>query len=126
MKDVKTRPLLLMGQKGEKFIIRPGHGMKEIAGLGVVDSDRLALGDSGTKITIAGKEFRMISASLPDLLGCLKRGAQIILPKDSAQIVMGCGIGPGMNVLEVGTGSGALTLVLAHFVGASGKIVTYE
>jgi tRNA (adenine57-N1/adenine58-N1)-methyltransferase len=56
----------------------------------------------------------------------LKRGAQIILSKDIAQIVMGCGIGPGKRVLEVGTGSASLTIALAHFVGPEGKVVTYE
>jgi tRNA (adenine57-N1/adenine58-N1)-methyltransferase len=126
MNREKKRPLLLSGRKGEKFIITPGEGMKEIGGLGVADTDRLLITGNGDIVSIAGKEFIVMEASLTDLLGCLKRGAQIIMPKDSAQIVMGCSIGPGKHVLEVGTGSAALTIALAHFVGEGGKVVSYE
>ena len=48
------------------------------------------------------------------------------MPKDSAQILFNCSIGPGNRVLEVGTGTGALTIVMAHSVGQDGKIITYE
>jgi tRNA (adenine57-N1/adenine58-N1)-methyltransferase len=122
----KKSPLLLLGRKGEKYIITPGQGMKEIGGLGVADTDRLLGTRNGDIVNIAGKEFIAMEAALTDLVECLKRGAQIIMPKDSAQIVMGCSIGPGNHVLEVGTGSGALTIVLAHFVGEGGKVVSYE
>ena len=35
-------------------------------------------------------------------------------------------IGPGMNVLEAGTGSGAFTTALAFMVGSQGHVTTYE
>ncbi|MDO9538091.1 MAG: tRNA (adenine-N1)-methyltransferase [Thermoplasmata archaeon] len=120
------KSLMLSSRDGKKFIVRTGEGMKEIAGLGVVDTGRLLEVLPSSTVSIAGKEFFLTEATLPDLLASIKRGPQIIMAKDCAQIVMGCGIGPGKHVLEVGTGSASLTIALAYFVGADGHIVTYE
>jgi tRNA (adenine57-N1/adenine58-N1)-methyltransferase len=54
------------------------------------------------------------------------RNTQIIYPKDAALIVMFSGIGPGSRVVESGTGTGSLTTALAHYVGPTGKVYTYE
>lgn len=56
----------------------------------------------------------------------MKRGAQIIYPKDISRIITLLDIFPGAKVFEVGTGSGALTLYLLRAVGEKGKIVSYE
>ncbi len=119
-------PLLLLSSEGKRVIVHPNQGMKDLPGLGVVDTSRLLQHLPHSKVTIAGKDYFLGEASLLDILACLKRGAQVILAKDSAQIVMSCSIGPGKHVLEVGTGSAYLTLVLAHAVGPTGKITTYE
>lgn len=55
-----------------------------------------------------------------------KRETQIIFPKDSSFIVFKINAKNGSRVLEVGTGSGALTYMLAHTVGPQGKVVTFE
>ncbi|MCI4360272.1 MAG: methyltransferase domain-containing protein, partial [Thermoplasmata archaeon] len=36
------------------------------------------------------------------------------------------GVGPGGRVAEAGAGSGALTIVLAHAVGAMGRVFSYD
>jgi tRNA (adenine57-N1/adenine58-N1)-methyltransferase len=56
----------------------------------------------------------------------MPRGAQVIYPKDAAQIVMGTDIFPGARVLEAGVGSGALTCVLLRAIGPTGRLVSYE
>ncbi len=119
------RPIVLLGCDG-RFVVMPGRGMQQISGLGVVDTDRLAHAEAGSKITVAGKDFVVLDASLGDILICMRRGAQIITPKDASQIALGCSIGAGSSVLEVGAGSAGLTLVLAHIVGDGGRIVSYE
>ena len=55
---------------------------------------------------------------LADFVLSMPRGAQVIYPKDAAQIVGFGDIGPGMRVLEAGAGSGALTCSLLRTLGA--------
>lgn len=121
-----VKPLLLLDDKNKKFIVWPSRGTQEIAGLGVVDTDKLFGRTNSSKINIACKEYLLLETSLLDILNCIKRGPQWIMPKDSGQIVIECGIGPGNKVLEVGAGNAALTIVLAYFVGSEGKVVSYE
>jgi tRNA (adenine57-N1/adenine58-N1)-methyltransferase catalytic subunit len=61
-----------------------------------------------------------------DKLQGLHRNAQIILPRDAAQILMYCSIEPGQTVLEAGIGSGSLTIALASAIGSTGKVISYD
>ena len=83
--------LCILDEKGKKHLLRNDEGMKQIGSLGVVNTDALEPG----AVTIAGKEFTLMEASLPDIMAAIKRGPQWIMPKDSAQIVFNCNIGPG-------------------------------
>jgi tRNA (adenine57-N1/adenine58-N1)-methyltransferase catalytic subunit len=56
----------------------------------------------------------------------MKRGAQVVYPKDLGPIVTYADIFPGARVLEAGTGSGALTIALIRAVGSPGRVVSYE
>jgi tRNA (adenine57-N1/adenine58-N1)-methyltransferase catalytic subunit len=73
-----------------------------------------------------GIYFTTIKPSLTDYIMKSSRNTQIIYPKDAALIVMFSGIGPGSRVIESGTGTGSLTTALAHYVGDTGKVYTYE
>ncbi len=124
MSDSEKKALTLIDEKGKKYLIKIGEGMKQIGGLGVVNTDNLAQAENS--VTIAGKEYMVMEPTLPDIMASIKRGPQWIMPKDSAQIIFNCNIGPGKKVLEIGTGTGALTIVMAHHIGPSGKVVSYE
>ena len=63
---------------------------------------------------------------LADFVLSMPRGAQVIYPKDAAQIVGFGDIGPGMRVLEAGAGSGALSCSLLRAVGEHGSVTSYE
>ncbi|HSV48874.1 MAG TPA: tRNA (adenine-N1)-methyltransferase [Candidatus Acidoferrales bacterium] len=73
-----------------------------------------------------GVTFTTLKPKLTDYMMKSGRNTQIIYPKDAALIVMFSGIGPGSRVFESGTGTGALTSALAHYVGPTGKVYTYE
>jgi len=73
-----------------------------------------------------GFEFTALKPLLHDYIMKSARQTQITYPKDIALIVMFSGIGPGSCVVESGTGTGALTTALAHYVQPSGRIYSYE
>ena len=81
----------------------------------------------GTRITSSmGVEFVALKPNLRDQILKVKRKTQISYPKDIALIVMFSGIGSGSRVVEAGTGTGALTSALAHYVRPTGRVYTYE
>ena len=73
-----------------------------------------------------GIYFTTLKPALTDYIMKSARNTQITYPKDAALIVMFSGIGPGSRIVESGTGTGALTTALAHYVGPTGKVYTYE
>ena len=56
----------------------------------------------------------------------MKRGPQIIYPKDVAQIVLESNIHNSSKILEIGSGSGALTLYLYTLLKNTGKLYSLD
>ncbi|MGB3480810.1 MAG: tRNA (adenine-N1)-methyltransferase [Mycobacterium sp.] len=73
-----------------------------------------------------GDPFLVLRPLLIDYVLSMPRGAQVIYPKDAAQIVHEGDIFPGAVVLEAGAGSGALTCSLLRAVGPTGRVISYE
>ena len=73
--------------------------------------------------THKGKTFISFPASFLDNLEKMKRGPQIMTPKDIGEIITRTGMNKNSKVLEIGSGSGALTLFMARIVK---QVVSYE
>lgn len=73
-----------------------------------------------------GDPFLVLRPLLVDYVMSMPRGAQVIYPKDAAQIVHEGDVFPGAQVLEAGAGSGALTCSLLRAVGPGGQVISYE
>jgi tRNA (adenine57-N1/adenine58-N1)-methyltransferase len=81
----------------------------------------------GTKIASSmGIDFVALKPNLRDYIFKTNRRTQISYPKDISLIILYSGIGTGSRVVEAGTGTGALTSAIAHYIKPSGRVYTYE
>ena len=94
---------------------------------GAIEHDALIGAPEGSVVhSTAGTGYLAFRPLLADFVLSMPRGAQVIYPKDAAQIVGFGDVGPGMRVLEAGAGSGALTCSLLRAVGSGGSVTSYE
>ena len=75
---------------------------------------------------IGGWQFAVMRPRLADYVLSMPRGAQIMYPKDIAQVIQLGDIRSGMTVLESGAGSGAMSINLLDAVGETGHLTTIE
>jgi len=116
-----------------RWLVKIEHGKQFHTNWGVIYHD----GTNG----IVGKEygdvylsptsnagFLLLKPLMHELATKFARKTQIVYPKDIGYILINCGILPGSRVLEAGTGSGAMTMLLCSIAGAvaPGKVVSYE
>jgi len=78
---------------------------------------------TGTIKSNTNKEFSIFNASFIDSYKRLKKLPQIIPLKDIGMILATTGVGPKSTVVEGGSGSGALAIMLARHVKS---VVSYE
>ena len=94
---------------------------------GAIAHDDLIGAPEGSVVhSSSGTGYLAFRPLLADFVLSMPRGAQVIYPKDAAQIVGFGDVGPGMRVLEAGAGSGALSCSLLRAVGAEGSLTSYE
>ena len=117
----------LTDPKGRHYTIVLETGVSYHTHRGALDHDQLIGAPEGSVVVSAvGTPYLALRPLLPDYVLSMPRGAQVIYPKDSAQIVMWGDIFPGARVLEAGAGSGALTCSLLRAVGEHGSVTSYE
>ncbi|AEC51372.1 protein-l-isoaspartate methyltransferase - like protein [Pyrococcus sp. NA2] len=118
--------VVLIDPRGKKYLVTITK--KEFhTDLGVLKLEEAIGKEFGEGIkSHKGHEFKIIKPRIVDFLDKMKRGPQIVHPKDAALIVAYAGVSPGDFIVEAGVGSGALTLFLANIVGPEGRIVSYE
>lgn len=68
----------------------------------------------------------LLKPTQDDLMMKASRESGIIYPKDAGYLILKAGIRPGSKVLEIGTGSGSLTMALATAVQPEGKVYTFD
>jgi len=117
----------LVGLRHKHFIFTLTAGGEMHTHRGIVKHDDLIGLPWGTQIfSHLGSPFFLLQPMLGDILTNLPRNTQILYPKEIGFIMVNMGIGPGQRVIEAGTGSGSMTIALAHAVGDGGKVISYE
>ena len=117
----------LSDPKGRRHSIVLAEGIQFHTAKGGIKHDDLIGGPEGVVVrSTGGVEYLALRPLLSEFTVAMPRGAQVIYPKDAAQIVMGTDIFPGARVLEAGVGSGALTCVLLRAIGPTGRLISYE
>jgi len=119
--------VLLVSQKGKRFIVRLSSGKRFETQFGFIRHEDLIGKPFGCEVqSHLGHKFLLLEPSTFDLIQSIPRITQIIYPKDAGYIILKLNLLPGKRVVEAGTGSGALTMVLARAVMPSGRVYSYE
>jgi len=122
---VEPDRVVLLEPSGRKHLVVLDRETLNVPRIGVVRAESLR-GSIGRRWRIGDRTFLVLTPSVRDKVGTIHRRAQIIGPKDAPAIVWNCDVKAGDSVVEVGAGSGALTIALAQAVGPNGRVVTYD
>lgn len=119
--------VLLIDSKDRRYLVRLAAGQQFHSHAGIVEHDGLIGAPEGVSVkTTRGSRFTAFRPTMADYILKMKRGAQVVYPKDIGLILVFADIFPGATVIEAGTGSASLTLALARAVGTAGKVISYE
>ena len=116
----------LTDPKGRMHTITLEAGKQFHTHKGILEHDALLGGSEGVVVTIGTTAYLALRPLLSDYVLSMPRGAQVVYPKDSGQIVQMADIFPGAHVVEAGVGSGALSMSLLRAVGEGGRLSSYE
>ncbi|MQA13565.1 MAG: SAM-dependent methyltransferase [Pseudonocardiaceae bacterium] len=117
----------LTDPKGRRYTMVLEAGAVYHTHRGALAHDDLIGAPEGSVVSsAAGTRYLALRPLLADYVLAMPRGAQVIYPKDAAQILMWGDVFPGARVLEAGAGSGALACSLLRAVGEQGSVTSYE
>ncbi|HET7173751.1 MAG TPA: tRNA (adenine-N1)-methyltransferase [Nocardioidaceae bacterium] len=111
--------------RAHSVVLEPGRTFHTHRGS--LELDELIGRPEGVVATSSGGvDYLVLRPLLAQSVVSMPRGAAVVYPKDSAQILMMGDIFPGARVVEAGAGSGALTCALLRAVGPMGRLTSYE
>ncbi len=126
--EIKEGDLVLLWFEDEKtYLVKTGKGKKHPIHCGrPIPHEEIIGKEFGSYISGTSLKGFFLKPSTEDLMFKASRESGVVYSKDAALLAVKLSIHSGKKVLEIGTGSGALTLFLAHQVAPTGKICTYD
>ncbi|MEO0144952.1 MAG: tRNA (adenine-N1)-methyltransferase [candidate division WOR-3 bacterium] len=117
--------VLLLTEDNKKYLMEYKVGLKFSFHLGSIEFiENLKYGD--ILITSKGYKVFVLEPSNGEIMINVKRKTNIIYPREAGYIITHTNIKSGSRVIETGTGSGAMTILLSKIVGKEGKVYTFE
>lgn len=119
--------VLMVHEDQRTFLVELSPGKIFSTHKGAVAHDDLIGRPFGTQIlNSAGASVFAIRPIWVERMMKVNRRTNIMYPKDVAYLVARLGIGAGDRVVELGAGSGAMTMALAHAVRPGGRVYSYD
>jgi tRNA (adenine57-N1/adenine58-N1)-methyltransferase catalytic subunit len=116
--------VLLVDNKNRRYLITLAVDSEFHSHTGFIPHSELIGREEGVRLeSTGGGKYLAMRPTLTDYVLKMRRGAQVIYPKDLGPILLLADIFPGARVLEAGVGSGALSMTL---VRAGANVVGYE
>jgi len=119
--------VLLYYDARRQWLIRASSGRQFHTHKGFINLSDLVGKPFGSELKSSiGASFYLLRPNTYDLIMHSARRTQIMYPKDIGLIILKLSLAPGVKVLEIGTGSGAMTVAAATAVKPAGHVDTYE
>jgi len=111
----------------KKWLIKVEQNKKLHTHLGIIDVGSTIDLDFGSYImTNKDKKIFLLPPSIYDFVMKSQRTTQIVYPKDYGYIAARTGLKNGFKILEIGTGSAALSTFMASIVMPEGHVYTFD
>ncbi|HIQ29625.1 MAG TPA: tRNA (adenine-N1)-methyltransferase [Candidatus Caldiarchaeum subterraneum] len=119
--------VIILTEKGKRYSVKVVRGRRFHSSEGFIELSSLIGKPYGCVVTSnTGARFVAFKPTLVDIIMHLPRITQIVYPKDLGYIILHADVKPGSRVIEAGTGSAALTIVLASYVKPDGHVYSYD
>ncbi|MGD1835478.1 MAG: tRNA (adenine-N1)-methyltransferase [Nitrososphaeraceae archaeon] len=127
MKIKESSYVILFYSSRKKWLVKVESGKEFHTHLGIIRMDEVIDSEYGKSVkTNLDKTIYLIEPTIYDFVMKSERHTQIVYPKDLGFIVIRSGITNGSKVVEIGTGSAALTTYIASIVKPNGHVYTFD
>ncbi|MEM4911453.1 MAG: tRNA (adenine-N1)-methyltransferase, partial [Metallosphaera sp.] len=108
------------------YLVRLERGRRLDTDKGFILFDDIIGKEYGVSIKLIKGNAYIMYPTIDYIYNGLHRPSQVLYPKDIGYMIFKSGIKPGDVVVEAGTGSGFLTIILSNFLGENGRVITYD
>ena len=123
----QNSPVLFFYNNSKKWLTKISKKESLHTHIGVIKhSDAIGKEYGSRLVTNKDKYVYLIEPTMYDYVMKIQHGTQIVYPKDLGYIIARAGIGSGQKILEIGTGSGALTSFVANIIKPRGHVYTFD
>jgi tRNA (adenine57-N1/adenine58-N1)-methyltransferase catalytic subunit len=123
MRVIAENDLILIIYKDKRYLKKVQDNKSFHGKGGIINFNDLA----GMPFGIRYGQYEIYEPSMEDIvMYAVKRETQIVFPKDASFICFRLGLMHGSRILEIGTGSAALTFIFSCIVGPDGSVVSFE